>query len=87
MTHVGGYIEEDQELWALGDLSLAVDHLLQITLQQLAPLVNQLLGEVARDLLGGQQVLVDPVVLHKLHGEREGGREWLGGLPYSGNPL
>ena len=43
-----------------------MDDLLQVTLQQLASFVNELLGQVARNFLRWQEVLVDSILLHQL---------------------
>ena len=48
-------------------MALAVNEFLEVALQQLAALVNQLAGEVARDFLGRQQIPVHTIVLHQLY--------------------
>ena len=66
-THVCGDIQKHLQLWAARNLGLLVNDFLQITLQQLATLVDELAGQVPRDLLGREEVLVQPILLHQLH--------------------
>ena len=61
-----GDVEKDLQLRAAGDQRLTMDDLLQVTLQQLASLVDELLGKVARNLLWWKEVFVDSVLLHQL---------------------
>lgn len=76
---MSGDIQEDLQLRTLRDHSLTMDNLLQITFQLFAPLVYQLLREVARDLLGGQQVLTHTILTYQLKEGRKGGYEGTGG--------